>query len=390
MNGGTYIDTHTTQYSPDPMALSGPGVWWWTDRAGFLCRGTYNIKYTPRPHIDSIAVASTSVSEDVGNVAVTVTLTYPPVQSVVATLEIEGTATDADYQVEQDINFGIGETQTTLNLDIVDDDLVELDETIILRAASQDLTLVGASSTTLTIEDNDVPTISFQQTEYTIFEGTTGTITLVADQSPVVEIQIRLTTDSVTVLNSEYRLSTTIIVFEPDQRTASFEVSIIDNDVLQATQELRLSIVQPDNSTTRETISEIMIRVKDDDAPIAGLAIVGDDIRLEERGSATLLVTLDRSFGQATTILIVTTGTATTADYTITVNPVMLPEGSTSVETTLEVIDNSQPEPDETIILTLKADNELIIDDEPGAKLTLIIEGVILLFKMKVFLEGAQ
>ena len=79
-----------------------------------------------------------SVSEDVGNVAVTVTLTYPPVQQVVARLEIEGTATDADYQVERDINFGIGERQTTFNLDIVDDNLVELDETIILSAVSQD------------------------------------------------------------------------------------------------------------------------------------------------------------------------------------------------------------------------------------------------------------
>ena len=282
LSGGTFIDTLVTQYSAEPM-LSGPGVWWWTNKAGFLCRGTYNIIYTPRPRIDSIAVASTSVSEAVGNVTVTVTLTYPPVQPVAARLEIEGTATDADYQVERNINFGVGERQTTLNLVIVDDDLAEPDEIIILRAVSQDPSkLVGTTSTTLTIEDNDVLTISFQQADYVIFEGTTGTITLVADPPPLVKIQIRLTTDSVTALSSKYQLSTTIIVFEPGQKTASFEVSIINNDDLQATQEFRLSIVQPDNSTTRETISEIMIRVKDDDAPIAGLAIVGDDIRLEE------------------------------------------------------------------------------------------------------------
>ena len=394
LDGGTFIDTLVTRYSDDPVALSGQGAWWWTDRAGFLCHSTYNIKFTPRPHIDSIAVARMSVSEDVGAVTVTVTLTHPPVQPVAAMLKIEGTATNADYQVDRNINFGIGERQTTLDLDIVDDSLVELDETIILKAVSQDLNkLVGASSTALTIEDNDVPTISFQQAGYVIFEGTTGTITLVADQSPVVEAQIRLTTNSVTVLNRKYRLSTTIIVFEPGQRTASFEVSIIDDNVLQATQELRLSIVQLDSSATRETVSETMIRVKDDDAPIAGLAIVGDDIRLEEEDSATLRITLDRSFGQATTILIVTTGTATLGeDYTIGAddNQVMLQAGSTSVETTLKVIDNGQPEPDETIILTLEAGNNLIIDDEPGAQLTLIIEGVILLFRIKVFLEGVQ
>ena len=176
VNGGTYIDTHTTQYSPDPVALSGPGVWWWTDRAGFLCRGTYNIIYTPRPRIDSIAVADMSVSEDVGNVAVTVTLTHSPVQPVVATLEIEGTATDADYQVERNINFGVGERQTTFNLDIVDDNLVEPNETIILNAVSQDLTLVGASSTTLTIEDNDVTA-----TTLTLNRPVSGTIDSAGD-----------------------------------------------------------------------------------------------------------------------------------------------------------------------------------------------------------------
>ena len=269
-NEGTYIDTHATQYSSDPVALSGPGVWWWTDRAGFLCRGTYNIKYTPRPHIDSIAVASTSVSEDVGNVAVTVTLTYPPVQSIVATLEIRGTATDADYQVEQDINFGIGETQTTLNLDIVDDDLVELDETIILRAVSQDLTLVGESSTTLTIEDNDVPAIRFGLAAYTIPEGTTGTITLVADQRPVVEAQIRLTTLlGTTVSGDEYRLLPTTITFNPNEDEASFEVSIPDDEDVQETRELRLSFDPINNSATRGTVSETVITVEDNELEIS-------------------------------------------------------------------------------------------------------------------------
>ena len=173
--GGTLINTHVTQYSAEPM-LFGPGVWWWTNKAGLLCRGTYNIVYTPRPRIDSIAVADMSVSEDVGAVTVTVTLTHSPVQPVAARLDIEGTATDADYQVGRDINFGIGERQTTLNLDIVDDDLVEPNETIILKAVSQDLTLVGASSTTLTIEDNDVDNVDNHGD--TIETATTLTLTL--------------------------------------------------------------------------------------------------------------------------------------------------------------------------------------------------------------------
>ena len=275
-NVGTYIDTHATQYSDEPVALSGPGVWWWTDRAGFLCRGTYNIKYTPRPHIDSITVASTSVSEDVGNVAVTVTLTYPPVQSIVATLEIAGTATDADYQVEQDISFGIGEEQTTLNLFIVDDDLVELDETIILtlEADNDQIIIDDKSSVTLTIEDNDVPAIRFALAAYTIPEGTTGTITLVTDQPPLVKTQIRLTTLSgTTVLNEDYRLSNQlsnrIITFEPDQDTASFEVSIEDDEDVQETRELHLSFELLDSNSKPGTVSETIITIEDNELEIS-------------------------------------------------------------------------------------------------------------------------
>ena len=247
--------------------------------------------------------------------------------------------------------------------------------------------------------DEVVPRISFQQDRYVIFEGTTGTVTLVADQSPVVEARISLTTDSVTILNSEYRLSTTIIVFKPDQSTASFEVSIFDDNVRRVTRELSLSI-NPLKNSTRGAVFETVISVKDNDVPIASLevvgvvGVVGDDIRLKEGANVTLRVTLDRSFEQATTIQIVTAGTADLGedeDYTITDNPVELSTGNTSVETQLTIlVDLDDQELDETIILTLKASNNLIIVDGSGAQLTLTIGRADLLFRIKVFLEGAQ
>ena len=78
--------------------------------------------------------------------------------------------------------------------------------------------------------------ISFKQSEYVISEGTTDTVTLVAEQPPVVEARIRLTTLlETTGLDGKYRLSTTFITFNPDQSEASFEVSIEDDDDVQET-----------------------------------------------------------------------------------------------------------------------------------------------------------
>ena len=253
--------------------------------------------------------------------------------------------------------------------------------------------LVGTASTTLTIEDDNVLAISFEQASYVISEGTTGTVTLVAKPPPVLEARISLTTDSVTISNNAYQLSPTIIVFEPDQSTASFEVSIFDDNVVRSTRELSLSFDPLNDSATRGTVSQTVISVKDNDIPNASLevvGVVGNDIRLEEEANVILRVTLDRSFEEITTIQIVTAGTATTEDYTIADNPVELLIGNTSVETQLTIHVDDDQEPNKTIILTLEDSNNLIIVDRPEAKLTLTIGRAALLFKMKVFLEGAQ
>ena len=261
----------------------------------------------------------------------------------------------------------------------MDNDDVEVDGS--LRAAI-DITgsvLRAGMSTerTVTILNNDVPEIRFELAAYTILEDTTGTITLIADQPPVVEARISLTTLSETILNSQYRLSTTIVVFEPDQSTASFEVSIFDDKVVRSTRELSLSFDSLNNAIPG-AVSETVISVRDNDMSIASLEVMGvveDDIRLAEGANVTLRVTLDLAFDRETTIQIVIAGdTATTDDYRINDNLVEFPPGSTYAETTLVVIDDGQVELDETIILRLEADNKQIIDDRPGARLTLTIE----------------
>ena len=70
----------------------------------------------------------------------------------------------------------------------------------------------------------------------------------------------------------------------------------------------------PLTNSTRGEVFETVISIEDNTALIASLEVVGvagKDINLEEGGSATLLVTLDRTFNQDTTIRIVTKGTAT-------------------------------------------------------------------------------
>ena len=284
------------------------------------------------------------------------------------------------------VNFpagGVVMSTAKIVIQTMDDKDIETDGSL---TAAIDITgsllLAGnPNERTVMILDNDVPAaISFGLAEYTITEGTTGTITLAAEPSPLVKIQIELTTlTRTTVPAGEYSLSTTIVTFEADQPTASFEVSIPARIGPQETQELHLSFnLRDTTNSTRGDVFETVINVEDNLAPIASLGVmgvVGDDIRFAEGDSPTLQVTLDRAFGEVTDIRIETEGTATPGvDYTITVNPVTFPVGSTSVETQLMIHeDDNNQEADETIILTLAAVNEQIIDIDPDARLTLTI-----------------
>ena len=127
--------------------------------------------------------------------------------------------------------------------------------------------------------------ISFQQSEYVISEGTTRTITLVAEQPPVVETRIRLISLSETVSNTEHQLSTTFITFNPGQTEASFEVSISDDSIFQETRELFLSILALNNRATRGAMPDATISVENDDVQIRLTTVRGGNSLMGTEGS---------------------------------------------------------------------------------------------------------
>ena len=298
------------------------------------------------------------------DIATSVNITFTPMGDFFKTTPI---TTQVDFPA------GIAMSTAKITIETVNDADVEADGSLranIMIILGSPLRPGDPEVRIVTILNDDVPAaISFGLNEYTIIEGFSRTITLRAEPPPLVKIQIELTTLSATTVPAgEYSLSTTIITFEADQPTASFEVSIPARNGPQDTQELHLSFNLRDTTNSmRGDVFETVISVEDDLAPIASLEVVGADTLLLEGGdNATLRVTLDRAFDQETSIRIVTGGTATLGedkDYTIDNQVVTLPRNSTYVETILVVNDDFEVESDETIILRLDAHNNQIIDD---------------------------
>ncbi|MDE5420560.1 cadherin repeat domain-containing protein, partial [Labilibaculum sp. DW002] len=118
---------------------------------------------TPAPEV-SLSVSKTQVSENAEESVIQANLSYAPIKPVVVELEYTGTTVSGDYSLASVLNatdthtmeFPIGVQVAKIKVTSVEDEDLEVDETIIISLG--DLTnCVGGSSTqkTITILDND-------------------------------------------------------------------------------------------------------------------------------------------------------------------------------------------------------------------------------------------
>ena len=108
----------------------------------------------------AFANPTAAAGEAAGTVSLTVTRSG--VTTAAATVDVQvtgGTAVAADYTgLPATLSFAAGETSKTITLTLVDDALVEGDETLVLGLANATGATIGTpSSDTLTIVDDDSP-----------------------------------------------------------------------------------------------------------------------------------------------------------------------------------------------------------------------------------------
>ena len=85
------------------------------------------------------------------------------------------------------------------------------------------------------------------------------------------------------------------------------------------------------------------------------VTLTGDVSTIEEAaGTATVTASLSAAFGQAVTISLGLSGSATAAeDYTVSETEIVVPAGSTSGSVTITAVQDSLDEPDETVVVDI-------------------------------------
>ncbi|MEG3939379.1 Calx-beta domain-containing protein [Microcoleus sp. S36b_A3] len=338
------------------------------DSSDYLLR---NIEYqgTQDPVSLQFSAPTFSVNEDGTPVAaVTVTRTGSSAGTASATVNLtNGTATaPADYaNTAIPVNFAAGDsTPKTIVVPIVDDALVEGNETVNLSLTNPTGATLGTQSTaTLNIVDNDaaVPTstLQFSAPTFRIREDGTAvsavTVTRTGSSVAAVSATVSLA-DGTATAPADYANSPIVVNFAAgDSTPKTIDIPIVNDTLFEGNETVNLSLINPTGNATIGTQSTAVTTIVDNDST---LQFSSPTFSVNEDGTPIAAVTVTRTgvtSGTVSATVSLTDGTATApADYNANAIVVNFAPGDSAPKTVnIPIINDTLLESNETVNLSL-------------------------------------
>ena len=304
----------------------------------------------------------------------TITMDQALASSIQINYILSGTATAGqDYASLNGIaEIQAGETSTEIVIDVTDDTNVETDETVILTLSTQQIPGldVGTSrEATVTISDNDEMAFSAEATVSATVSsaaegGNDGEFTVSLDQTNTSgsNIAIAYTVTGTATNGTDYNTLNGSVEIPNGSSSAVVSVNVTDDSEVESDETVIITLdsTQPNGITVGSSDSAtVTISDNDEESFTAEVSLVAsDETALEGDNNAEFTVSLNQSnnTGSAISIAYTITGTATNGDdYTTLSGIVDIPDGSLSAIVSVEVIDDTEIESDETVILTINS-----------------------------------
>ena len=273
--------------------------------------------------------AATYTIDEGDDQVVTVTLNADPERTVtIPFVKTEVGATSADYGgVPSSVTFRSGQREQTFTVTTVNDTVDDDDERIELSFGTPLPEAVTASgsvdATTIQITDDDVPvvTVSFEESSYRVAEGerVEVTVTLSADPERDVTVEIRASgQDGATEqgnTGADYSGVPPSVTFNAGETEQSFTITAVNDTVDDDGESILLGFGNVPPGVTRGTGATVTI--EDDDVPDVVVSFGAATYDVDEDGSVTVKVKLDRDPERQVVIPITRSnrGGASTQDY---------------------------------------------------------------------------
>jgi len=217
---------------------------------------TYSIIDDDLPSVTFDASAASTTEGDT-DITLTVTLLAATVDDVTIPFTLSGTATlGSDYTATASpATITAGNTTTTITLSISEDTDIENDETIIVTMGAPTNATQGATTVyTHTIENDDLPSVTFDASAASTTEGDTDitlTVTLLA--ATVDDVTIPFTLSGTATLGSDYTATASPATITAGNTTTTITLSISEDTDIENDETIIVTMGAPTNATQGAT-----------------------------------------------------------------------------------------------------------------------------------------
>ena len=319
-------------------------------------------------------LTSTSGDEASSSKAIIVDLSSASGQDVTVDYTVTGSATGSgtDYSLANGtLTIGAGETSGTITIDnIVDDSLDEDNETIIVTLSSPSNATLGDDNVhTYTITDNDdAPTIDFNSAISSGIESVSSaglTVDLSGASSKNVTVDYVVTGTAIGSGN-DYTLNNGTLTINAGETSGTITIdNIVDDSLYESNETIIVTLSNPSNAILGSENVHTYTITDNDTKPVVDFNVISSS-GAESISSKVIKVDLSSVSGQNVTVDYKVSGTATGSgtDYNLSDGTLTIIAGSTSGAITIDIVDDSIDEIDETVILTLSDPSEATLGSD--------------------------
>ena len=307
---------------------------------------------------DAVAVSEGEVAE------FTVRLSAPSGVAVsVSYATADGTAAaGSDYTAASGtLRFEPGETAQAITVTVLDDGEPEADETFTVELSAPSGATVADGTATGTITDDDLPELSIDDAP-AVGEGEVAefTVRLSAPSGAAVSVSYA-TVDGTAAAGSDYTASSGTLRFEPGQTAQAITVATLDDGTSESDETFTVELSAPSGATVADGTATGTI-TDDDEPPTLS---IDDAVAVSEGEVAEFTVRLSAPSGVAVSVSYATAdGTAAAgSDYTAASGTLRFEPGETAQAITVTVLDDGEPESDETFTVELSAPSGATVAD---------------------------
>ncbi len=304
-----------------------------------------------------------SVGEGDGQATITVELSAPSAVAVtVVYISVDGTATaGADYTAVSDVlTIPPEQLSAVFVVPILEDILAnEGNEDLELALSNPINAALGAPNpATLIITDNDpLPEVRFSSDAYSVGEGDgQATITVELSAPSAVDVTVEYAaTDGTATAGSDYIEVSGTLTIPAEQLSATFDVTILDDNLAnEGAETVALTLSNP-ISATLGTPNPATLTITDND-PLPEVQFEQSDFNVAEDGGPAV-ITVNLTAPSAVTVTVDYASNNVTAiagaDYEAVIDTLTFPPTQTSQTFTVTIFDDSLPEAEESLTLTL-------------------------------------